>query len=58
MLNHMTNTMFDLFITFKYAKIIWKKLEFKYEADDAGKKKNVVDEWLRFQITDDKPIME
>ena len=44
--------------TVKYAKIIWEKLEVKYGADDAGKKKYVVGEWLRFWITDDKPITE
>jgi len=47
-----------LFVTFKHTKIVWKKLEDKHGADDVGKKKYRVDEWLHFQITDDKPIME
>ena len=42
LLNHMTNLLFDLFVTFKSAKIILEKLEVKYGADDAGKKKYVV----------------
>jgi len=46
-----------LFVAFKSVKIIWEKLEVKYRADDAGKNYYVVDEWLRFQITDDRPIM-
>jgi len=33
-------------------------LEVKYIADDVGKKKYMVNEWLCFQITDDQPIME
>ena len=57
LLNHMTNLLFNLFITIKSTKIIWKKLEVKYGADDALKKKYVVGEWLHFQITDDKPLM-
>jgi len=44
----MSNPLFDLFVTFKSAKIIWEKLEVKYGVDDAGQKKYVVDEWLCF----------
>ena len=58
LLNHMSNSLFDLFINQKSAKIIWETLEKKYGADDAGKKKYVVGNWLRFQMVDDKPIME
>jgi len=58
LLNHMTNPPFDLFITFKYAKIIWDWLEVKYGANDVGKNIYVVGESLRIQITNDKPIME
>lgn len=35
-MNHITNPLFDLFIIFKFAKIIWEKLEVNYRADDAG----------------------
>ena len=58
LLNHMSNPLFDLFITFKSTKVIWEKLEMKYGANDVGKKKYMVGEWLGFQITDDKPIMK
>jgi len=47
-LNHITNPLFDLFVTFKSAKIIWEKLEIKYAVDNARKKKYVVSEWLHF----------
>ena len=48
MLNHMTNKLFDLFVHFNSAKEIWEKLEKKYGADDAGKKKYDVGNWLNF----------
>jgi len=48
LLKHMINPILDLFVTFTSAKIIWKKLEVKYGADDARGKKYVVGEWLRF----------
>ncbi|XP_074302791.1 uncharacterized protein LOC141634910 [Silene latifolia] len=58
LLTHMSNTLFDLFSVHKSAKTIWELLEKKYGADDAGKKKYVVGQWLGFQMVDDKPIME
>jgi len=58
LLNNMSNPLFDLFVNFKSAKIIWTKLEAKYGLDDAGKRKYVVGKWLQFQIVDDKLIME
>ncbi|XP_060183142.1 uncharacterized protein LOC132613103 [Lycium barbarum] len=58
LLNHMTNPLFDLFVTNKSAKEIWDSLEKKYGVDDAGKKKYVVGRWIKFQMVDNKPIME
>nr|XP_033511997.1 uncharacterized protein LOC117276747 [Nicotiana tomentosiformis]XP_033511998.1 uncharacterized protein LOC117276747 [Nicotiana tomentosiformis] len=58
LLNHMTNSLFDLFINYKSAKVIWDSLEKKYGADDTGKKKYVVEKWIKFQMVDDKPVME
>uniref|UniRef100_A0A1S4B7W4 Uncharacterized protein n=1 Tax=Nicotiana tabacum TaxID=4097 RepID=A0A1S4B7W4_TOBAC len=58
LLNHMTNTLFDLFINYKSAKVIWDNLEKKYGANDAGKKKYAVGKWIKFQMVDDKPITE
>ena len=57
-LNHMANTLFDLFSNYKYAKEIWDSFEKKYDVDDAGKKKYVVCQWIKFQMVDNKPIME
>ncbi|KAL0420809.1 UNVERIFIED_CONTAM: hypothetical protein Slati_3103800, partial [Sesamum latifolium] len=58
LLNHMTNTLFDLFVNQKSAKEIWNTLETRYGGDDAGRKKYVVGKWLQFHMTDDKPIMD
>ncbi|XP_075103853.1 uncharacterized protein LOC142178411 [Nicotiana tabacum] len=58
LLNHMTNPLFDLFINYKSAKVIWDSLEKKYGEDDVGKKKYVVGKWIKFQMVDDKPVME
>ncbi|XP_075077172.1 uncharacterized protein LOC142163917 [Nicotiana tabacum] len=38
LLNHMTNPLFDLFINYKSAKVIWDILEKKYGGDDAEKR--------------------
>ncbi|KAL0382992.1 UNVERIFIED_CONTAM: hypothetical protein Scaly_0586500 [Sesamum calycinum] len=40
LLNHMTNTLFDLFVNHKSARTIWNTLESRYGEDDAGRKKN------------------
>lgn len=58
LLSHMTNALFDLFISNKSAKAIWETLEKKYGTDDAGKKKYATGKWLQFKMVDDKPIMD
>ncbi|CAN1148821.1 hypothetical protein LINPERHAP2_LOCUS16697 [Linum perenne] len=54
----MSNLIFDLYISHKSAKAIWEKLEKKYEADDAGKKKYAVGNWLKFMMSDNLTIMD
>ncbi|KAK4382812.1 hypothetical protein Sango_2837500 [Sesamum angolense] len=46
--NHITNTLFDLFVNHKSARTIWNTLESRYGGDDAGRKKYVVGKWLHF----------
>ncbi|CAN1845367.1 Retrovirus-related Pol polyprotein from transposon TNT 1-94, partial [Linum perenne] len=58
LLNHMTNPIFDLLVINKSAKEIWEVLERKYGADDAGKKKYAVGNWLKFKMEEDQPIMD
>ncbi|KAH1083048.1 hypothetical protein J1N35_022809, partial [Gossypium stocksii] len=57
-LSHMSNNLFNLSVKDKLAKSIWDTLERKYGVDDAGIKKYVVGEWLKFQMIDDKSIMD
>ncbi|KAL0411131.1 UNVERIFIED_CONTAM: Retrovirus-related Pol polyprotein from transposon TNT 1-94 [Sesamum latifolium] len=38
LLNHMNNSLFDLFVSHKSAKDIWTTLETRYGGDDAGRK--------------------
>ena len=54
----MTDPMFDLFVIQKYVKDILCTLESHYGGDDAGRKKYVMEKWLQFQMTDDKPVVE
>ncbi|KAH1096967.1 hypothetical protein J1N35_013888 [Gossypium stocksii] len=54
----MANNLFDLFVRNESTKSIWETLENKYGADDAEIKKYVIREWLKFQMIDDKPIMD
>ncbi|KAK9028621.1 hypothetical protein V6N11_025774 [Hibiscus sabdariffa] len=58
LLSHMSNKLFDMFHKERSAKVIWDTLEKNYGADDVGIKKYVVGEWLKFQMTDEKPIMD
>ena len=46
LLNSVANPLFDLFVNFKFAKLIWTILEAKYGADDAEKRKYVIGKWL------------
>ncbi|XP_009629827.2 uncharacterized protein [Nicotiana tomentosiformis] len=53
----MANPLFDLFINYKFAKVIWDSLE-KNIVQMMREKKYVVGKWIKFQMVDDKPIME
>ncbi|XP_074318317.1 uncharacterized protein LOC141655122 [Silene latifolia] len=58
MLHYMVDNLFDIYCKTKTAKRIWDALETKYGTDDFGTKKYVVARWLKFQVTDGKPIMD
>ncbi|KAL0456155.1 UNVERIFIED_CONTAM: hypothetical protein Slati_0954700 [Sesamum latifolium] len=58
LLNHMNNTLFDLFVNQKSAKKIWNTLKIRYGGDDADRKKYVVGKWLQFHMVDEKPLMD
>jgi len=48
LLNHMTKSLFDLFVTIKFVIIIQEKWDVKYGADGTRKKKYVIGEWIHF----------
>ena len=52
------NPLFDLFVNFKSVKLICNKLDAKYDSDDIEGEKYIVGKWLKFQITNEKSIME
>ncbi|KAL0453474.1 UNVERIFIED_CONTAM: hypothetical protein Slati_1325500 [Sesamum latifolium] len=58
LLNHMNNSLFNLFVNYRSAKEIWATPETRYGSDDAGRKKYVVDKWLQFQMIDEKSKMD
>ena len=58
LLNHMTDSLFNLFVVQKSAKVISNTLESKYGGDDVGRKKHMVGKWLQLQMTGDKLVME
>ncbi|XP_074299326.1 uncharacterized protein LOC141630397 [Silene latifolia] len=58
MLHYMVDNLFDIYCKAKTAKSIWDALETKYGTDDFGTKKYAVARWLKFQITDGKPITD
>lgn len=58
LLNHISNTLFDVFFNKKSSKSIWEILDKKYGSDDTDKKKYVVGRWINFKMKDDKLIMD
>lgn len=58
LLNHMNDSLFDLFISQNSVKVIWDTLDSRYGGDNEDRKKYMVGKWLQFQMSDDKPIMD
>ncbi|XP_074313797.1 uncharacterized protein LOC141648991 [Silene latifolia] len=54
----MVDNLFNIYCKAKTAKGIWDALGTKYGTDDFGTNKYTVARWLKFQITDGKPIMD
>uniref|UniRef100_A0A2N9HZD6 Integrase catalytic domain-containing protein n=1 Tax=Fagus sylvatica TaxID=28930 RepID=A0A2N9HZD6_FAGSY len=57
-LHYLSNSLFDIYCSYKSAKDIWEALKKKYSTEDAGLKKYVVGRFLDYKMIDDKPIME
>ncbi|XP_038889290.1 uncharacterized protein LOC120079196 [Benincasa hispida] len=58
LLNHLTSSLFDLFVVQTSVKVIQDTLESRYGGDDAERKKYVIEKWLQFQVMDKKPIVD
>ncbi|XP_077231988.1 uncharacterized protein LOC143865549 [Tasmannia lanceolata] len=53
----MTNFLYDVYCGMKTAKEMWDALDKKYKTEDAGVKKSVVGNYLRFEMVDGKPVL-
>ncbi|XP_019158336.1 PREDICTED: uncharacterized protein LOC109155063 [Ipomoea nil] len=53
-----TDPLFDMFLEYKSAKVIWDLMIEKYGVDDVGRRKYAVGRWLHFKIVDTKPVIE
>ena len=57
-LHYLSNSLFDIYCSYKSAKEIWEALKKKYSTEDAGTKKYVVGGFLDYKKNNDKHIME
>ena len=56
-LNTLADSLFDLYSSLESARELWNALEIKYNAEDDGNKRFIVDQYVNFSIVDDKPIL-
>ena len=54
----MSDRLYDLYAPITCPRELWKALEHKYKAQEEGTNKYLVSKYLRFQMVDDKPIIE
>jgi hypothetical protein len=57
-LSALSNDLFDVYCSCKVAKETWDNMTIKYTAEDASKQKFVVENYLRWQMVEDKVIDE
>ena len=57
-LHYLSNSLFDIYFSYKSAKEIQEALKKKYSTEDAGTEKYVVGGFLDYKMNDDKLIME
>ena len=56
--NVLSDRLYDLYSPITCACELWKALENKYKAHEEGTNKYLVSRYLRFQMVDEKPILE
>ncbi|KAI3748019.1 hypothetical protein L6452_10830 [Arctium lappa] len=54
----LSDRLYDLYAPITCPRELWTALEFKYKAQEEGTNKYLVSRYLRFQMIDDKPILE
>nr|KAJ0201746.1 hypothetical protein LSAT_V11C600333100 [Lactuca sativa] len=57
-LNGMSNSLFDIYQNFEFAKELWDSLESKYVVEDASSKKFIVSNFMGYKMVDSMPVME
>ncbi|XP_075669814.1 uncharacterized protein LOC142639538 [Castanea sativa] len=57
-LHYLSNSLFDIYCSYMFAKEIWVAMRKKYSIEDDGTKKYMVGRFLDCRMSDDKPIME
>ena len=55
-LTTLSNELFDVYCTYKEAKVIWESLLRKYTGKDVGKKNFVVGNYYKWEMVDNKDI--
>nr|KAJ0207190.1 hypothetical protein LSAT_V11C500269530 [Lactuca sativa] len=57
-LNGMSDSLFDIYQNFEFAKELWDSLESKYMVEDASSKKFHISNFMGYKMIDSRPVME
>ncbi|KAF1882580.1 hypothetical protein Lal_00002758, partial [Lupinus albus] len=57
-LNELSDDLYDYYISYKSAKLVWQTLKRKYDIEEAETKKYVVSRYLKYQMTNNKSSHE
>lgn len=53
-MNGLTNELYDYYSAMSIAKEVWDALQKKYDTKEVGSKKYAVNQYLRYQMTNDR----
>lgn len=57
-LNVLSNSLFDIYVNIATIKEIWEALTHKYKTVDVGNKKFLINNYIDFKMTDDRPTID